>query len=209
MRNWILTATTLALAAGMPLAAQGASLGLAAVLGAPTGVFNSTTYGDGSTETYDPALGLQFTASFPMDRALALRLNLTGMNFSGHRNDANPPGYRYRAQDSMFSLGGEAQVFLGDGNAMRHTGSYLIGGLSLDLERFDISVNDPNNFDALIADTVTKSRLGLEAGFGHSFRYYGRMRWTLEAVYHKTLTGTAEGDPPASDFVKISYGVVF
>lgn len=206
MKKWILAATTLALATGVPLAAQDPHFGIAVNVGIPTGAFNSTSYGGGITETYDSALGLQFTASFPVDRSLAFRLNVNGSTFSGHGDE---PGYpRYNTQNSMFSVGGEAQIFLGNGNAQRHIGSYLIGGLSADIERFTASYDDPNFYP----DTVlNKTRLGLNVGFGHSIRYVGRWRWTFEATFHKTLTShdTNAGDPPASDLVRLGAGIVF
>ena len=57
---------------------------------------------------------------------------------------------------------------------------------------------------------LLQPRTALVAGFGHSFRYSGRGRWTLEAAYHKTLSGvdTANGFPPA-DYVRLSVGMVF
>jgi hypothetical protein len=208
MKNLILAATTLVLAAGAPLAAQNAHLGVAVNLGVPTGAFSSTTYSDASQESYDPGLGFQFTASFPVDRSLAFRLNLGGNTFRGKYDQ--PGNYRQDVQDAMFSVGGEAQIFLADGNAMRHLGSYFIGGMALDLEKFSASDSgyDPSFFPNTV---VNKSRLAVVAGFGHSFPYAGRWRWTLEAVYHKTLTSydTNAGDPPPADFVRISAGFVF
>ena len=36
-------------------------------------------------------------------------------------------------------------------------------------------------------------------------------RFTLEATYHKSLTGNdaTQGDPPSTDFVRVSFGWVF
>lgn len=206
MKFWIPAATTLALAMGGPLAAQEPHFGIGVTVGVPTGAFNSTTYGSGIRESYESALGLQFTASFPVDRSLAWRLNLSGQTFSGHVDE--PGQYRINTQDAMFSIGGDAQIFVGGGNAQRHLGTYLIGGLALDLERFTASLDDPSFY----ADEVTnKSRLGLNVGIGHSMRYVGRWRWNFEATYHKTLTGhdTGAGDPPAADFIRLGAGVTF
>lgn len=213
MRNWILAATTLALAAGVPLAAQGANLGLAVTLGVPTGQLNRTSYPDGSYEGYNSALGMQFTASFPVDRTLALRVNANGMNFQGNAYDPTQPpvgGRTFSSAYSIFTLGGDAQIFLGDGNAMRHTGTYLIGGLGADFEHFDYS-SDYN----YAYSSISKTRMGLDVGLGHSFRYYGRWRWTLEATFHKTLTGESTGDSisntglPSADFFKVAWGMIF
>ncbi len=207
MKHWILAAATLALVTGAPLAAQEPHFGIGLTVGVPTGAFNSTTYPSGATESYESALGLQFTASFPVDRSLAWRLNLSGQTFSGHADD---PAVRDRlnTQDAMFSIGGDAQIFLGTGNAQRHLGTYLIGGLALDLERFTASYDDPSFYPD---STINKSRLGLNVGIGHSVRYVGRWRWNFEATYHKTLTShdTGAGDPPAADFIRLGAGVTF
>ena len=203
MKNRILCATILALSlAAAPLAAQQAYLGLALNVSVPTGGFSSTTYDGPVTETFDAGLGMQFTASFPVDRRLALRLNVGAVSFDGRDEQ---PGYpRYNLKDDMFSLGGEAQLFLGDGSATRHLGGYLIGGASMDWERFSGSQDDPSFY----ADSVdNRTRLAGVAGFGYSFRNSGRWRWTLEAVYHKTLTGT--GVWPGADFVRCSVGMLF
>ncbi|BDU74552.1 outer membrane beta-barrel protein [Mesoterricola silvestris] len=206
MKTWILAATTLALTVGAPLAAQEPHFGLGVTVGVPTGALNSTTYAGGATESYDSTLGLQFTASFPVDRSLAWRLNLSGQTFSGHVDE--PGQFRVNTQDAMFSIGADAQIFVGGGNAQRHIGTYLIGGLALDLERFSSSYDDPSYYP----DTVTnKSRMGLNVGIGHSMRYIGRWRWNFEATYHKTLSShdTGAGDPPAADFIRLGAGVVF
>jgi hypothetical protein len=60
-------------------------------------------------------------------------------------------------------------------------------------------------------DTSRKSRLGATGGIGHSFGYDGGMKFTMEATFHKTLTGNSvsAGDPPSTDFVKVGLGWVF
>ncbi len=209
MKTWILAATTLALATAAPLAAQTPNFGLGLILGVPTGALNSSSYPDGQNETYNSSLGGQFTVSWPVQQALALRLNLSGIAFDG--TGSAPGFYNWNVQDSVFSIGGEAELFLPDGNVERHLGSYLIGGLHSDFEHFSAS-----NFDPSYAafTSVDKTRLAATVGFGHTFRGYGRTHWTLEAAYHKTLTGTDSNDSaglgfPASDYLKFYAGIAF
>jgi hypothetical protein len=215
MKSWILATTTLALAAGTPLLAQEPHFGLGVIVGIPTGGLSSTSYGPNasfgypSQEKYDTGLGVQFTVSWPVDRSLAMRLNVSAIGYSG--TGSSPVTSNWNLQDDVFSLGGEAEVFLPDGNAMRHVGTYLIGGLHMDFERFSASDYDPSYFPAT---SVNKNRLALTAGIGHAFRSYGRYRWTLEAVYHKTLTETDSDNSagvgfPASDNVKLYFGFGF
>jgi len=208
MKKWIPTAITLALAA-VPLAAQEPHYGLGIVLGVPTGALNSAGYPDGQIEGYNSGLGVQFTVSWPVDRSLALRLNVGGVTFDGTGSATGQANWN--VEDSLISVGGEAEVFLGDGSAQRHLGTYLIGGLSLDMERFSASDYDPAYF---ASSEVTKNRLAATVGIGHTFRSYGRYRWSMEAVYHKTLTGTDANDYsgvgfPAADFVKLYVGFGF
>jgi hypothetical protein len=194
------------------LAAQEPHFGFALNLVFPTGAFRNTTYPPTSqfpatqTEGYDLGLGGQFTISFPVDPKVAIRLNFGGQTTDGSNT---APGYdRINLRHEMFSLGGEMQVFPGMGSAYRHQGTYLLGGLSADFERFDRSFGDP---DWDYTDTTRKSRLGGDLGIGHSFGYSGGGRFTLEGVFHKTLTGNSlsAGDPPSTDFAKLSLGWVF
>ena len=206
MKKVLLSITALALASGMPLAAQTPHFGLGVIVGTPTGALNSTSYPDGSAETYNTGFGAQFTMSWPVDRNLALRLNVSGITFDG--TGSAPHTYNWNVQDSVFSLGGEAELFLADGNAERHLGTYLIGGVHSDFERFSASDYDPTYF---AATTVNKTRFAATVGLGHTFRSYGRYHWTLEAAYHKTLTGTDSNDLagvgfPASDYLKFYAG---
>ncbi len=209
MRIWIPVGITLALAAATPLAAQQPNFGLGVTLGVPTGALNSSSYPDGSQETYDSGVGGQFTLSWPLDRSLAMRLNVSGISFYG---TGRAPGFfDWNLRESMFSVGGEAQVFMADGNASRHVGTYLLGGLHADFERFSASDSDPRSF---AATSISKTRLGGTAGIGHTFRSYGRSRWSMEAAYHKTLTGTDSNTDagvgfPAADFVKFYVGFAF
>ena len=207
----------LVLAVGVPLAAQEPHFGLGLSLSVPTGSFNSANYqpaGQGgvpSNESYDTTLGGQFTVSFPLDPKLALRLDIYGQTTSGQDT---APGYAsYNLQHQLFSLGGEAQYFLGRGDAYRHRGAYLVAGLSMDLENFSSSYGDPN----WSGYSVNKTRLGGLAGWGYSFRPFGRWRTNAEVAFHKTLSGygnsvqPASGTPgiPAADFFRLTYGVVF
>lgn len=209
MKSWILAGTILALALGTPLAAQDVHYGVGLILGGPTGALNSTSYPDGSRETYDNGLGAQFTASWPLDRSLAMRLNVSGISFYG--TGMAPQTFDWNLRESVFSVGGEAEVFVADGNAPRHLGTYLIGGLHADFERFSASDYNPSFFNAT---SVNKTRLAATAGIGHTFRSYGRSRWSLEAAYHRTLTGTDTNNDagvgfPAADYVKLYVGLAF
>jgi hypothetical protein len=205
----------LILASGSALRAQNPHYGFSLNLTVPTGAFNSTTYPayyDSSDnlvppqkESYDVGLGGSFTASFPMDRVLALRLNLGGTAESGTNRASGYPNINLR--HSMFNVGGDLQIFP-QGTAFRHRGLYFVAGLSADFEQFDRSFGDPQ-YD--YTDTTRKSRLGGNFGIGHTFGYDAGARFTMEATFHKTLTGNSvsAGDPPSTDFVKLAFGVVF
>ena len=203
MKSWVLAVVAVVLAAG-PLAAQDVHFGIGVDLGIPTGEFSSSNAGDYS-QSYNTNLGARFTVSFPVDRNVAFRVAVGGTTFTG--TAGFPDGTSENLQDDMFTLGGEAQLFLGNGNAGRHVGSYLIGGAELDFERFSASYSDPTFFPNAVAN---RTRMALVAGIGHSFRYTGRGRWTLEAAYHKTITDvdTLNGFPPA-DYLRLSVGMVF
>jgi hypothetical protein len=214
-----LLAIPLILASGSALKAQSPHMGFSLNVTVPTGAFNSTTYpantspfdqapplGVPQRETFDTGLGGSFTASFPMDRTLAIRLNLSGSSENG-TNSA--PGYAsVNLRHSIFSAGGDLQIFP-QGTAFRHRGLYFVAGLSADFERFSTSQgNDPYYFPD---SSANKSRLGGTLGLGHSFGYDAGMRFNLEATFHKTLTGNDvnAGDPPSADFVKLGFGIVF
>ncbi len=205
----------LILVSGSALKAQSPHYGFNLNLSFPTGAFSSTTYPayldsfnnqvPPQKETYDVGLGGSFTASFPMDRNLAIRLNLGGTSESGTNRAQGYP--TINLQHSMFNLGGDLQFFP-QGTAFRHRGLYFVAGLSADFEQFDRSFGDPQ-YD--YTDTTRKSRLGGSIGIGHSFGYDAGMRFTMEATFHKTLTGNdvSAGDPPSTDFVKVGFGFVF
>jgi hypothetical protein len=204
-------------ALGAPLAAQDPHFGIGIALSVPTGALNSTSYPPSgsvtspATESYDSTLGVQFTASFPMDRKTAIRLDLYGES-SGGTNQA--AGYQsFDLRHRLFSIGGEFQVFPGLGSAERHRGGYLLGGLSIDLERFESSQGYPNYYGS----SVDRTRLGGLVGAGFSFRPAGYWRSNVEVAFHKTLSNTSAGTDaasispgtPAADFLRFTYGIIF
>jgi hypothetical protein len=206
----------LLLASGATLSAQSPHIGFSLNLLFPTGDFASQTYPAyfspsagrviaPQKETYDVGLGGSFTVSFPVDRSLAIRLNLSGSAENG--TNRAPGETSINLRHSQFNLGGDLQIFP-QGTAFRHRGLYFVAGLSADFEQFDRSFGDPL-YD--YTDTTRKSRMGGSLGIGHSFGYDAGMRFTLEATFHKTLTShdVAAGDPPATDFVKVGFGFVF
>jgi hypothetical protein len=214
----------LILVSGSALQAQSPHVGFSLNLTVPTGGFASTTYPAYSyldylnnpqmvppqKETYDLGVGGSFTVSFPMDRNLAVRLNLSGSSENGTNRAAGEATINLR--HSIFSLGGDLQIFP-QGTAFRHRGLYFVAGLAADFEQFDRSFGDINSgyYDNGNVDTTHKSRLGGNVGIGHSFGYDSGMRFTLEATFHKTLTAydVNAGDPPSTDFVKVAFGFVF
>ncbi len=210
MRKPFLPVLALLLAAP-GLQAQAPRFGFALNLAFPTGEFRSKTYPATADvlapqeEGYDVGLGGQFTISFPLDPGVALRLNFGGQVTNGTNTAA---GYeKINLQHNIFSIGGEFQFFL-NGSAWRHRGTYFLAGPSADFERFDRSRF--NDIDTNPEYTERKSRLGATFGIGHSFGL-DAARFNLEVAYHKTLTGNdvAKGEPPSSDFVKVSLGWVF
>ena len=216
MRRTTMLLLPLLLASGGALRAQSPHIGFSLNLLFPTGEFASKTYpayyspSAGRTippqkETYDVGLGGSFTVSFPVDRSLAIRLNLSGSAENG--TNRAPGETSINLRHSQFNLGGDLQIFP-DGTAYRHRGLYFVVGLSADFEQFDRSFGDPL-YD--YTDTTRKSRMGGSIGLGHSFGYDAGTRFTLEATFHKTLTAhdVEAGDPPATDFVKVGFGFVF
>jgi hypothetical protein len=212
----------LILASGSVLKAQSPHIGFSLNLQFPTGEFASKTYPayfstsaartiPPQKETYDVGLGGSFTVSFPMDRNLAIRLNLSGSAENG--TNRAPGETTINLRHSMFNLGGDLQIFP-QGTAFRHRGLYFVAGLSADFEQFDRSFGDINSgyyYYNYNVDTTHKSRLGATGGIGHSFGYDAGLRFTLEATFHKTLSGNNvdAGDPPSTDFLKVGFGFVF
>ncbi|MFZ1377066.1 MAG: hypothetical protein WAS25_10785 [Geothrix sp.] len=209
----------LILVAGSTLNAQSPHVGFSLNLLFPTGDFASKSYPGLDSlgnpyiakETYDLGIGGSFTVSFPVDRNLAIRLNLSGSAENGTSRAPVAP-YTINLRHSQFNLGGDLQIFP-QGTAFRHRGLYFVAGLSADFEQFDRSLGDLNSdyYNSYSVDTTRKSRLGGSLGIGHSFGYDAGMRFTMEATFHKTLTShdVAAGDPPSTDFVKLGFGFVF
>lgn len=212
MRFWPIPILLATVGLTAPLQAQDPHLGFSLNLGFPTGDFRNKTYPPSSqvatpqSEGYDVGLGGQFTISVPVDPKVAIRLNLGGQVTDGTNAAAGFDRINLRHQ--LFSVGGEVQVFPGTGSAYRHLGTYVLGGVSADFERFDRSFGTPN---VDFTDTTRKSRMGGTLGLGHSFGSDAFGRFTLEGAFHKTLSGnnTSAGDPPSTDFVKLSLGWVF
>jgi hypothetical protein len=220
-RTLSLALLSLALVSGSALKAQEPHFGVSFNLLFPTGSFNNKNYPayfdaaanrtiPAQKEGYDVGLGGQFTVSFPVERALAIRLNVGGTVTDG-RNTA--PGERtINLRHSVFNLGADLQLFPSAG-AFRHKGFYFLGGLSADFERFERTFG---NFDTSYygsyyydpVDTTRKSRMGGNLGIGNSFGFDSG-RFTLELVYHKTLTGKGDTDPIPTDHVKLGIGWVF
>ncbi|MBK8788866.1 MAG: outer membrane beta-barrel protein [Holophagaceae bacterium] len=212
----------LILVSGSALKAQSPHVGFSLNLVFPTGDFGSTTYPSyfsssagriipAQKETYDLGVGGSFTVSFPVDRNLAIRLNMSGSSENGHNRA--PGETTINLRHSQFNLGGDLQIFP-QGTAFRHRGLYFVAGLSADFEQFDRSFGDLNSdyyYNNYNVDTTRKSRLGGSLGIGHSFGYDAGLRFTMEATFHKTLTNhdVDAGDPPSTDFVKLGFGFVF
>jgi hypothetical protein len=205
----------LALALGAPLAAQEAHFGIGLSLAFPTGAFNSSNYPPTggvtvpANESYDTAVGGDFTVSFPVQPNFAWRLDVYAQGTSG---EDTAPGYAsYDLHHTLFSLGGEGQYFLPTGDAYRHRGPFALAGLSMDLERFTLDYGDPfyNSY------SVNKTRLGGLLGLGYAFRPYSGWRSDVEVAYHKTLDpgSTAYNFPvpptPSADFVRVTYAIIF
>ncbi len=197
----------------MALSAQEPRMGLALNLVMPAGSFRSTTYAPtvqlpgGQEEGYDVGLGAQFTMSFPLETRTALRLNLSGQTVRG--TNTSPGATTLTLEHNLFSVGAEMQFF--SGSAYRHRGAYLLAGLCADFESFNRGESAPYHYDDQWEATTRKARTAATFGVGRTFGYDGGLRFTLEAVYHKTLSGNdlARQEPPSTDFLKLSFGCVF
>ncbi len=220
-----LTLPLFALALALPAQAQSPHIGAGLMINLPTGALSQTRYpayteAGGNyvgvqTAGYDTGLGGYFTLSFPVDRTLAFRLNLNGGAEDGTNSATitptvgSPYSDRQNLRHSMFSVGGDLQIFLQEG-ALRHSGTYLVAGISADFERFDQGYGDLYDYYGNTYSDVSterKSRMGGNFGLGHSF---GRgLKFNMEVTYHTTLTGKGELDPPAANMVRMSFGVVF
>ena len=225
MKRMMLPALLALVGTGPALHAQQPRMGVALNVAFPTGKFRNIDYPalavipadryeSAQKEGYDLGVGGQFTISFPVDPHLAFRLNINGMVTNGSNTvvgfNAAEDYRKINLQHQIWSIGGELQFFTQ--SAFRHRGTYFLAGLSGDFERFDRSFGDfewDNYFDEV--DTTRKSRLGGTIGIGHTFGFDAGTRFTLEGVFHKTLTSKDEtkGDPPSTDFIRVSFGVVF
>jgi hypothetical protein len=184
----------------------------------PVGEFAEKTYGPTNnvnakqTEGYDGGIGGQFTMSFPLSRNAAFR---AGLGFNSSRGTNTAPGYdTVYLRHSMFSLTSELQIFTQ--NAYQHKGSYIVAGISSNFERFERSFDDFWDDDyyysyGIERDVERKTRLGGIIGFGHTFFTGSGINFVTEISYHTTLTKKDfyRDDPPATDFIKITFGLVF
>ena len=212
MNNRLLTGMALLLLLGTPLAAEEVRYGVAINVAAPTGAFNTTNYPANAfnqsptQESYNGGGGADFLVVVPMNRVLALRFRAGFESFSGSATSAGY--YSLNLSDQMVSLGGVAQIFFGNGNAARQTGTYMLAGACVDMEQFGSSYGDPEYNPS---STTSKTRFAGEIGAGHTFRSRWGGRYFLEASYHKTLTtnNVNAGDPPSADFVKFNFGFIF
>jgi hypothetical protein len=212
MKNQVLLGTALLLMLGAPLAAQEVRYGLAFNLAAPTGAFNNTTYSANAANpaptqfSYNSGAGFDFLVMVPVNRMFAMRYSAGYEAFTGSATSSGY--YALNLSDEMFTVGATAQLFLGDGNANRQSGTYLLGGVCLDLERFANSYGDPT-YDP--SNSTNQTRFGAQVGIGHTFRSRWGGRYLMEASYHKTLTSdnTNAGDPPPADYLKFNFGWIF
>jgi hypothetical protein len=198
--------------------AQDPHFGFGLNLVIPTGGFSSTTYPPTADiltpqrEEYDLGLGVQFFVSFPVDPHIAFRLEFAGQSESGNNR---AEGYdTIHLRHSLFSLAAQVEIFPGMGSAVRHKGTYLLGGITADFERFNWSYDDTYSDYYDYYDnwhSEQKNRMGAQIGIGHAFGYGGGGRFTVEAVYHKTLTShdIGAGEHPATDFLRLGFGWVF
>jgi hypothetical protein len=207
-----------------PLWAQDAYMGVALTYATPQGAFANSSFpanpssgylailpGTGffptvlmgtpaTTQGYNAGVGLQVTRSVPVDRTWAIRADASMFTFSGSATAPNYPSVGLKA--GLATIGCDALAFLGDGNAFQYQGTYLFGGLSLDIGMYNSAYMDS-------WDTGTSTRLGATVGIGHSFKVSDYRRYSLEAAYHTTLSGTGTTDPPSSDLISISVGMIF
>jgi hypothetical protein len=207
-----------------PMWAQGAYMGVALTYATPQGAFSHSSFpanpasgyltilpGTGfmptvlqgtpaTSQDYNAGLGLQVTWSVPVDRTWAIRADASMRTFSGSATAPKYPSVGLRA--GLATFGCDALAFFGDGNAFQYQGSYLFGGLSMDIGMYSSAYMDP-------WDSGSSTRVGATMGIGHSFKVSDYRRYTLEASYHTTLSGTGATSPPSSDLFSISVGMIF
>jgi hypothetical protein len=198
-------------ASGPLLQAQRPNLGVSFNLGFPTGGYRSqdwpaTPAASGPIhQSFDTAFGAQFTASFPLQEAVALRACIGAMTASG--SQMQDAWGRRGLRNNLFAIGGDVQIFL-DKGAMRHRGTYLYAGPSMDFEQWSYTYT--RYWNTYLYTYDRKSRPAANFGFGHSFPVHSG-RFTLEVGFHKTLSGnnTSQGEPSSTDFAKLGVGWVF
>jgi len=180
-----------------PAWAQDAYMGVALAYATPQGAFNNSSFPanpssgylaiipgtrfmptvlmgtPATTQGYNATAGLQITRSVPVDRTWAIRVDASMFSFSGSATAPNYPSVDLRA--GLATIGCEALAFVGDGNAFRYQGTYLFGGLSLDLGMYNSAYMDS-------WDTGIATRVGGTVGIGHCFKASDSRRYTLEAA---------------------------
>lgn len=217
MKHAFLPAILAISAIATPLRANDPNIGFALTLGFPTGQYSSYTYerlfknndtGQTAilhvTDSYDPGIGGQFWLSFPLDQQVAIRMNFGGMITNGS-SVSNVDRRNLRHQ--IWNLGADMQFFTE--NAFRHRGTYFLAGVSADFERFEESKWDIPTAYPWEIETRRKNRMGGNFGIGHSFPFSSGLKFTMEGVYHKTLTGTDDRQFSNSDFIRTNFGLVF
>jgi hypothetical protein len=206
----------LALASFATAQAQSPNAAISLGITIPTGEFREKIYapwGEVTTnqiEGYDVGVVGAFSLSFPMSRTVALR---TGIGFISSRGTSTALGYETLfLRHSNVMLSAELQLFTK--NAYQHAGTYTFAGFSTNFERFERAYDD--NWDSSYwygseVDVTRKNRLGGTIGIGHTFFSNTGFNFVTEWSYNTTLTGKDpyRSDPPAADFVKISFGMVF
>ena len=205
----------LVLACVGPMQAQTNNFGLAFNLGAPFGDFREKTYAATfevpvqQVEGYDIGYGGQLTMSIPLQKSLAFRLGLGGLSTRGTNTAIGFDTIYLR--HNLFFLSAEAQIFFDD--AYRHSGTYLVLGLSSNFERFERSFDDDWSYwySDRDRDVTRKSRMGGTIGIGHTFYSRYGLNFTTELSYHVTFTNRDINrmEPHPTDFLKFSFGFVF
>jgi hypothetical protein len=202
----------LALASFASAQAQSPNAAISFNIALPMGEFREKIYapwGDVDTnqiEGYDVGIGGTFTLSFPVSSNLAIRAGIGAISSKG-TNTAQ--GYMTQfLRHSNVMVSSELQFFTK--SAYQHSGTYLFAGISGNFERFEMG--DDDKFDRYTERLVNRiNRAGGSIGIGHTFYGNSGVNFVTELSYHATLTSKDfyRGDPPAVDFAKISFGMVF
>jgi hypothetical protein len=203
----------LALASFASAQAQSPNAALTIGFTIPTGEFREKIYWPrndvdaNQVEGYDVGVGGGFSLSFPMNRNMALR---TGIGFVSSKGTNTAPGYEtIFLRHNNVMLTGELQFFTK--NAFQHSGTYIVAGISGNFERFERSFDDNWDYSWSEKDVSRTNRLGGIIGIGHTFYSGSGLNFVTELSYHTTLTGKDlyRDEPPAANFVKVSFGMVF